>query len=78
MKAKRHRLLDIVGIVLLAGWFATVASLVTYDPHDPVRPLAAPVNEHVHNLLNLPGAWVSDNSTICLAGPSTPRWLSGS
>lgn len=59
MKAKRLRLLDIVGIVLLAGWFATVASLVTYDPHDPVRPLAAPVHEHAYNLLSLPGAWVS-------------------
>src|SRR4051794_9751553 len=59
MKAKRHRFWDIVGIMLLAGWFASVAALVTYDPHDPVRPLASPVNDHAFNLLSLPGAWIS-------------------
>lgn len=59
MKAKRHRLFDIVGIVLLAAWFATVAALVTFDPLDPVRPLGAPVHASAHNLLSYPGAWVS-------------------
>ncbi|HQR07965.1 MAG TPA: DNA translocase FtsK [Gemmatales bacterium] len=59
MKAKRHRFYDIVGIVLLAGWFATVAALVTFDPLDPVRPLGAPVNASAHNLLSYPGAWIS-------------------
>lgn len=58
MKAKRHRFCDILGIVLLAGWFATVTALVTFDPHDPVTPLAAPVHDRVHNLLSYPGAWI--------------------
>lgn len=59
MKAKRHRFYDIVGIVLLAAWFATVAALAAFDPLDPVRPLGAPVHSSPHNLLSYPGAWVS-------------------
>lgn len=58
MKAKRHRFYDIVGIVLLVAWFATIAALVTFDPLDPVRPLGAPVHASSHNLLSYPGAWV--------------------
>jgi len=59
MKASRRRILDALGLLLLASWLAALVALFTFHPNDGPIPVAAPVNAVTQNLLGLPGAWLS-------------------
>lgn len=72
MKAQHKRFIDLAGIVLLVGWFAAVVALTSYDPHDPVSPLAAPSHTTPHNLLSWPGAWFSAQCYYLLGWATLP------
>lgn len=58
-KTRQRRWGDLAAMLLLAAWFAAITALITYDPRDPVHPLAAPVHAFPSNLLSYPGAWFS-------------------
>lgn len=59
MKPSPPRIWFLTGLLLFIAWSATVVAVLTYDPHDPIAPLAAPAHSTPHNLLWYPGAWIS-------------------
>ncbi|MFO0815976.1 MAG: DNA translocase FtsK [Gemmatales bacterium] len=50
---------ELLGALVLVTWLAATLAIISYDPHDPVRALAAPVNVTPANWLHLPGAWLA-------------------
>ncbi|MBL8823646.1 MAG: DNA translocase FtsK [Planctomycetia bacterium] len=57
MKVTRRYLMELAGALLLIVWMGAVLSIASFNPQDPVLPLAIPVHPTPHNLLSYPGAW---------------------
>lgn len=57
MKVTRRYYLELTGALLLVAWVGAVLSIASFDPQDPVLPLAVPVHPTAHNLLSFPGSW---------------------